>query len=207
MRHTVCKAAVRGSNAASWNHARPLPAFYSVAAKGADPANKSTAKAALTVKALFEEFERLHIAPKLKPNTTASYRSAFQVHIDPIVGRKRAADVQPADLLRYQAKLDGHRASANRVLAVVSAMYSWAGEHAFIAEGTNPAAKVTRFANKKRERPLSLEELESLGAALTEGENVGIPCARSEQKGPSTHRRQKIVASSSTENLPGRFVS
>jgi integrase len=145
-------------------------------AKGADPASdKSAAKAALTVKALFEEFERLHIAPKLKPNTAASYRSAFEVHIDPIIGRKRAADVQPADLLRYQAKLDGHRASANRVLAVVSAMYAWAGENGFIAEGTNPAAKVTRFANKKRERFLSLEELESLGNALKEGETVGIP--------------------------------
>ncbi|WEK50985.1 MAG: site-specific integrase [Candidatus Kaistia colombiensis] len=145
-------------------------------AKGADPASeKAAAKIALTVKALFEEFERLHVAPKLKPNTAASYRSAFNAHIEPAIGRKRAADVQPADLLRYQAKLDDHPASANRVLAVVSAMYAWGEKHGFIGEGTNPAAKVTRFGNRKRERFLGLEELERLGAAIKEGETIGIP--------------------------------
>jgi integrase len=145
-------------------------------AKGADPANeKGAAKVALTVNALFEEFERLHIKPKLKPNTAASYRSVFDAHITLAIGRKRAADVLAADLLRYQAKLDSHPASANRVLAVVSAMYAWGERHGFVSEGANPAAKVARFGNRKRERFLGLGELERLGAAIREGETIGIP--------------------------------
>jgi integrase len=167
-------------------------------AKGADPASdKAAAKAALTVSELFDEFERLHVTPKLKPNTASSYRGVFDVHIDPAIGRKRAVDVQPADLLRHQAKLDGHPASANRVLAVVSAMYAWGEKHGFVGEGTNPAAKITRFGNRKRERFLGLDELERLGAAIKEGETIGIPWEPDPRKNakhaPKAENRRVVI--------------
>ncbi len=55
-----------------------------------------------------------------------------------------------------------------------SAAYTRAERRGLVPESRNPAKKIEKFPEERRERFLSPEELERLGAAIREGETVGI---------------------------------
>jgi integrase len=76
---------------------------------------------------------------------------------------------------------------ANRVLAVMASMYSFAAKRNFIPSGFNPAHGLEKYAEEGRERFLSIEELERLGAAIREAETVGFAWAVDESKSSSKH--------------------
>jgi len=91
-----------------------------------------------------------------------------------LLGRVRAAHgcVKAAALTRSQVAVL-HRSmsatpyAANRMLAAVSSLYGWARDHELLPEGHgNPAARLTRFKERSRERFLTGEELARLGDAL-----------------------------------------
>jgi integrase len=54
-------------------------------------------------------------------------------------------------------------------------MYSFAGKSGHLPEGINPARGIEKYREQGRERYLTSEELQRLGAAIVEGETVGIP--------------------------------
>jgi integrase len=56
-----------------------------------------------------------------------------------------------------------------------------------VQEGTNPARRIDKFKEHRRERFLTGEELERLGAALREAENRGIPWEVDEAKQTAKH--------------------
>lgn len=64
---------------------------------------------------------------------------------------------------------------ANRLLAVIASLYSFAEQRELVPEHFNPARRIEKYKENRRERFLSTAELERLGAALEEGETVGIP--------------------------------
>jgi integrase len=76
---------------------------------------------------------------------------------------------------------------ANRVLAVMASMYSFAAKRNFIPSGFNPAHGLEKYAEEGRERFLSIEELERLGAAIREAETVGFAWAVDESKSSSKY--------------------
>jgi hypothetical protein len=61
------------------------------------------------------------------------------------------------------------------MLAVVGSMYAFAARIGAVPEGINPARKIDKFAEHRRERFLTGAELERLGAAIREAETKGIP--------------------------------
>ena len=65
--------------------------------------------------------------------------------------------------------------NANRLVAAVGSLYSYASKHGLVSEGYNPARGIEKYREEGRERYLTSEELERLGLALREGETVGIP--------------------------------
>ncbi len=145
-------------------------------ANGADPAGQKTeAKNKPTVRALFDEYMRLHVEPKLKPKTAKLHRSTFGIYVLPKWGQRRAEDLRKSDLLKLHAQLVSKQATSNRILGYVSAMYSWAGENGYVVEGFNPASGIARFRENKRERYLSADEMVRLGSAIREAETLGIP--------------------------------
>jgi integrase len=79
------------------------------------------------------------------------------------------------DLVKLQADPSISKATANRILNYLSALYAWAGENGFVRKGFNPAKGVDRYAQPKRERYLSVVELDRLGVAIREAETLGIP--------------------------------
>ena len=64
---------------------------------------------------------------------------------------------------------------ANRTLITLSSMYGFAGEEEILPFGTNPARNVERYTENFCARYLTHDELRRIGAALWEGETVGIP--------------------------------
>jgi integrase len=54
-------------------------------------------------------------------------------------------------------------------------MYAFGQRVGLVPEGTNPTHGIDRFAEHRRERFLTNEELERLGAAVREAETTGIP--------------------------------
>ena len=61
------------------------------------------------------------------------------------------------------------------MLAVVGSMYTFAARIGVVPEGANPARKIIKYPEQRRERFLTTEELEQLGAAIHEAETTGIP--------------------------------
>ena len=144
--------------------------------QGADPlAGRRNDRAAVRVAELARSFLTDHVAKKRKPNTVSFYRGILELHVIPNIGTRKAGAVTRADLLRLHNALENTPVMANRALAVVGSMYAWAAKIGVVAEGFNPAARIERNREQGRERFLTTDELERLGATLREAETAGLP--------------------------------
>lgn len=144
-------------------------------ALGSDPAGaRQDAKSAIRLCDLVQAFLEGH-GPKLKRTTRTDYQSAFIRHVTPVIGQMRAVAVTTRDLNRIHLKLRDRPYRANRVIAYVGSVYSWAAKNGYVPDGFNPAKNVKRFREENRTRYLSNEELERLGAALRLAETAGLP--------------------------------
>lgn len=158
------------------------------ATKGGDPATrKREQREAITVAELAKVFMEKHVEAKRKDSTQAHYQHIVDTVIVPQIGTKRAMTVTKADVARMHLGLSDTPFMGNRALAVVSAMYTWAGKHGVIDEGINPALRIEKYPEHKRERFLTMAELERLGNAIKEGETVGLPWAVDEDKPTAKH--------------------
>ena len=77
--------------------------------------------------------------------------------------------------------------AANRAAAVWSKAFAWAAARGLIPEGHNPAKGLKKYREQGRERFLTVDELARLGAALAEGETVGLPYEVDETKPNAKH--------------------
>jgi integrase len=76
---------------------------------------------------------------------------------------------------------------ANRALAVVSSMYTFAARVGLVQERTNPARGIDKFPEHRHERFLTGEELERLGSAIRAAETEGIAWEADEAKPNARH--------------------
>ena len=134
---------------------------------GADPAADRTArKGAPTVSELGQRFLAEHAEAKRKDRTAAEYKRLLDKIILPALGTRKLADVSRADIAKLH---HAHREApyqASRVLAVLSKMFNLAERWGLRPDGSNPCHHVEKFAERKRERMLSAEELARLGDSL-----------------------------------------
>jgi integrase len=144
-------------------------------ANGGDPAAmRSEARAALRLREIAEQFLE-HVATARKPKTQEQYRHALQSYVLPVLGDRRARDLATADIARLHHGMRDTPYMANRMLAVVASLYGWASKRGLVEKGANPAADVDKYREARRDRFLTTEEMERLGAAIREAETVGIP--------------------------------
>jgi integrase len=150
--------------------------------RGDDPskARSDTKKAALTVNALADRFEREHMVIKkpdgigIRLSTATNYRSLLRCHIRPELGKKRIGEVKPADIEQLHREISatggrkktGASYQANRVLCLISTMYNFAADKGLLPKGTNPCAEIKTNKERARRRYMSDEELEAVTAAL-----------------------------------------
>lgn len=146
------------------------------AAAGRDPKRERTEEwKAPTVAAVAEKFLAEHVEAKRKARTASEYRRLCNLFVLPSLGRRRVAEVQRSDVARLHHSMRETPYQANRVLALLSKLFSWADQHGYRPEGANPCRHVEKFPERKRERFLSEAELARLAAVLREGEGRESP--------------------------------
>lgn len=143
-------------------------------AKGGDPASEKSAKrAGSTILELAERFMAEHVRTKTKPRSVAEYDRLVTKLILPALGKRKVADVNRSDVARLHHELRGTPYQANRVLAILSKMFSLAERWGMRPDNTNPCRHFDRFREDKRERFLSEVELVQLSEALVAAEQEG----------------------------------
>ena len=142
---------------------------------GGDPATeKRQARRSMTFTQLAECFLAEHVDAKRKAGTRKHYRDLLERIAVPALGKLKAADVTRGEVAKLHLKHKPTPFQANRLLAVISAMYAFADKRGFVPEGFNPARRIEKFREHRRERFLTSDELERIGTALREAETVGI---------------------------------
>ncbi len=124
-----------------------------------------------TVQEVAERFFVEHVTPKLKPTTAHEYRRQMDSVILPFIGKLRVASVKTADIARIHHKLSGTPTLSNRVHALLSKMFHAAERWGLRPHGSNPTLGHEKYSEASRERFLSDDELERLGAALDQSES------------------------------------
>ena len=171
------------------DHARTrAKALLGAVAQGHDPANAKTAERSTpTVAELADRFMTDHVLPKRKTSTAVLYRGILDRHVRPAVGTTKADKLSRQQVGKLHSSLAQAPFQANRMLAVVGSMYAYGERAGIIPEGINPARKIEKFKESRRERFLTVDELERLGKVIREAETVGIPWSTDDSKPTTKH--------------------
>lgn len=145
-------------------------------------ADREAARREQTFAEVAKDFMSLHVGPKRKPRTAEEYQRLLTLHILPKIGSKRLPDLSRADVTRLHAGLSDRPFAANRCLALISAIWNWAAKRDVVSFANNPAQRVERNKEPRREKFLTTEELVRLGDVLHEAETVGLPFKPSASK-------------------------
>jgi integrase len=116
---------------------------------------------------------------------------SYTRHIKPLLDNAIARELKPSDLSAWQAAVAAGRTSADiktrkqgraivtggssaaaRAMRCLSAMFSWAIWREFLE--TNPATKVQKLRDQRRERPITSEEALRLWTVLEEAEAAWV---------------------------------
>jgi integrase len=162
-------------------------------AEGEDPAaDKQTLRRAASVLELCDLYladaEAGRILTRFKRpkknSTLAIDRGRVARHIKPLIGKLKVASVTATDVEnllhdiaagktaatvstkpRGVARVRGGKATANRVVRLLGAIFGYAVKHKMRVD--NPVRRVTQFADDQKRRRLSSQEYRALGAAMT----------------------------------------
>jgi integrase len=157
-------------------------------AHGLDPAAvKAAERRASTLREVADLFVGEHAEAKRKPATAARYRDILDRLVLPELGTRRAEKVTSADLARIHIRMKDRPYQANRMLAVVGSLYTFAAKRKLIPVGFNPVRGIDHYPEKGRERFLTGDELARLGDAIRESETVGLPWNVDETKPTAKH--------------------
>ena len=150
----------------------------------ADEADRKAHEAAdaaarrLTVRQVFEQWQRVELAPQELADGTRTGRKdggewvkqAFKRRVFPKLGNVHAEDVKRADLLAIldDAKADGRRRTANVLLADLRQMFRFAAEREIVQRNPLEGIKRASIGGKdtERDRVLSDDELRALWRAV-----------------------------------------
>lgn len=156
-----------------------------------DPAAERAAeRKALTVAELVEEFLSEHVKAKRKASTLVNYRYLLRDRLAAEFGSTRASRLTRQELARLHSSMRETPYQANAMLRAVGSLYSYAAVRGHVPEGHNPARKIEAFPSQGRERYLTTDELERLGAALRLGETEGLPWVVDESNPKAKHARK-----------------
>ena len=138
---------------------------------GQDPAgDRQAMRQAPRMEDLAERYLREHADVKKKPRSAKMDHVNMRLHVLPVLGRTRVDTLTMADMARLHHGMRATPGAANRVLALLSKMFTLGEQWGLREPGTNPVRGIQRFREKKRERHLTPAELQRLGEVLRQVE-------------------------------------
>ncbi|MDQ7018426.1 MAG: integrase arm-type DNA-binding domain-containing protein [Robiginitomaculum sp.] len=142
---------------------------------GHDPAHElAEDRKSETVAEFSVRYIRDHAEAHNKPRSIEETRRQLRLHVLPALGHIRVKDMQRNDVVRFHLGMKATPYQANRCLALVSHMLGKAEQWGLRANGSTVCRGITKFKEAKRERFLSVSELNRLGAALEAAEGQGV---------------------------------
>ncbi|MCP3998718.1 MAG: DUF4102 domain-containing protein, partial [bacterium] len=141
---------------------------------GEDPqADRQKSARSETVAQLGERYLERHAVPKKKAKSVEEDRRMLRVQVLPRLGGQKVEEIGRRDVADLHHAMRATPYAANRVLALVSKMFSLAEKWGLRPDGSNPCRHIERFPEVRRERYLSAAELESLAEALEMADREG----------------------------------
>jgi integrase len=155
---------------------------------GADPIEERRRdRAVRTFQGVAEDFMARHAKAKRKGSTAEEYARLLRLHVYPVIGSTRIADVSRRDVAKMHGDMSATPAIANKALAVMSSIWGWAARRDEVEANSNPAKGIERYPEERRERFLTAAEFARLGDALREAETVGLSWQVDEAKAHAKH--------------------
>jgi integrase len=158
------------------------------ARRGEDPGEKrSRERDTLTVSTVADAYLK-DVAATRSGGTANLYRHYLDSLVVPEIGSRKITSLTRRDILMLHRSIgEDRKPTANRVLAVLSGLFTFATKRDLAPEGFNPAKGIDKFREEGRERFLTTEELQRLGTALREAETIGLPWTVDEGKVTAKH--------------------
>src|SRR3954453_7763041 len=135
------------------------------AMRGKDPAEeRRSVRKAPTMAELASDYLARHAVPKKRPKSVRDDRAMLQRYVLPGLRSKKVEAVTRRDVEAIHVTLKDKPYQANRVLALLSKMFSLAVEWGWRPD--NPAKGIGRYHEERRDRWLGDDELRRLCAVL-----------------------------------------
>lgn len=145
--------------------------WHAIVRQGGDPSlTRQEARRAPTMSDLFKRYIDDHARPKKKASSLKEDERTIALYLEKTFGKQKVAEVTRADVDKFHKGLAKTPYRANRCVALLSKAFSLAEVWGWREDGTNPVRHVSKFAEKKRKRYLSLQEFAKLGEALAKAE-------------------------------------
>ena len=133
--------------------------------RGGDPAEEAQSRRkAPKISDLADQYLKTHAIPKKRKNSVKMDISLINRFILPKLGKKFASEISHKDLQNFHNSLAKTPYQANRVLALLSKMFTLSMRWGWRTD--NPALGINRFNEEKRHRWLTEYELKRLTKAL-----------------------------------------
>ena len=126
-----------------------------------------------TVSDLAERFMRVHVKVHCNASTVSQYRRVLDHHVLPTFGETALTDVGRRDISTLHHRLRHTPVAANRVVKILSTMFSLAEAWELISPGSNPCRFLRLYPERPSERFLTPEEFRRVGRALRNAEADG----------------------------------
>jgi integrase len=116
----------------------------------------------------FKDFAELYMEKKAslknKPKTLKDYQAWLRLHIFPFFAGKKLKDITRKDIHDFHLSLT-KKTTANRCISVLSVMFNTAKDWGYY-EGDNPCLRFKKHKENKKERFLSLGEIQNVEKML-----------------------------------------
>lgn len=138
--------------------------------QGNDPSgDKQELRNAPTLKELAEQYMQEY-APRKKASSQKEDQRLWEQHILPTLGNLKVSSLERSDIAKLHHALSGLPITANRALSLLSKALNLAELWGYRPNHSNPCLHIKKYAENKRERFLSQDEINKLMQVLDEEE-------------------------------------
>ncbi|HVM79905.1 MAG TPA: site-specific integrase [Stellaceae bacterium] len=140
---------------------------------GTDPhAAKIAERSAQTLKEFSEHYIEAHARKHKRERSVEEDERNLNRHILPTLGDRKLSSLTAKDIAKFHTGMGATPTTANRCLALLSHMLTFARKQGIVSFAVNPCRDIDKFPETARKRYLSQAEFARLGTVLTEADNA-----------------------------------